>query len=38
MKHEVKDMMKQIQNLNKRIEYMEKEMYEIRKGNTRGSW
>jgi peptidoglycan hydrolase CwlO-like protein len=38
MKHNVKDIMKQIQSLNQKIEYMEKEIYEIRKGNTRGSW
>lgn len=32
----MKEMQEQLAALHKRIEYMEKEMFEIRKGNTLG--
>ena len=35
---EMKKMMEQIETLNKRIDCMAKEMYEIRKGNTLGAY
>ena len=38
MTKEMKQMMKQIAKMDKKIEYMQKEMYEIRKGNTLGEY
>lgn len=35
---EVQQMLEQIEALNKKVEYMEKEIYEIRKGNVLGMY
>jgi hypothetical protein len=35
---DMKHMLKQIQALTKKIEYMEKELHEIRKGNVIGAY
>jgi hypothetical protein len=35
---DMKKMIAQLEKLHKRIDYMEKEMYEIRKGNTMGEY